>query len=222
MFDYRFYYRRNLPHYQPERATLFVTFRLAGSIPSHIVREFADDHARKLANLREQPDSDGRNQRISEEQRRAFGKWDAVLHRMDCGPRWLEDSRIADIVVKALQHRNGKVIRLHAYCLMPNHAHIVFTPLPKLDGSMHSLSSIMHSLKLRTAREGNRVLGLNGEFWHHENYDHVVRDEAEYGRIMEYVVNNPVKAGLVQEWQDWPWNYIDAELALASIVPQVA
>ena len=59
-----------------------------------------------------------------------------------------------------------------------------------------SLSSIMRSLNGRTAREANFALGRSGTFWEHENYDHVVRDEAELGRIITYVLGNPVKAGL--------------------------
>jgi putative transposase len=69
------------------------------------------------------------------------------------------------------------------------------------------MSAIMHSLKLYTAREANLVLGRTGSFWQHENYDHVVRDEAELRRIILYVVHNPVKAGLVEHWEDWKWTY---------------
>jgi REP element-mobilizing transposase RayT len=65
----------------------------------------------------------------------------------------------------------------------------------------------MHSLKRRTATESNRVLQRRGQFWHRESYDHIVRDEKELNRIRNYVLNNPVKAGLVERWQDWPWTY---------------
>ena len=47
--------------------------------------------------------------------------------------------------------------------------------------------------------------GIQGQFWQHESYDHVVRDEAELLRIRRYVLNNPVRAGLVQQWDEWPW-----------------
>jgi REP element-mobilizing transposase RayT len=77
------------------------------------------------------------------------------------------------------------------------------------DGTFHSLASIMHSLKRHTARQANLILGRTGDFWHHESYDHVVRDLDQYRRIVDYVLNNPVKAGLVAEWQDWPWGYCD-------------
>jgi len=65
----------------------------------------------------------------------------------------------------------------------------------------------MHSLKGFTATQANRVLRRKGEFWGHESYDHFVRNENELGRIIRYVLNNPVKAGLAARWQDWPWSY---------------
>ncbi len=70
----------------------------------------------------------------------------------------------------------------------------------------------MQSLKGYTARQGNLALGRRGAFWQHESFDHVVRDRAEFGRIINYVLNNPVKAGLVNHWQDWKWNYCRASL----------
>jgi REP element-mobilizing transposase RayT len=69
------------------------------------------------------------------------------------------------------------------------------------------MSAIMHSLKLYTARESNRLLGRIGQFWQHENYDHVLRNEAELNRITRYVLNNPVMAGVVEYWEDWKWSY---------------
>lgn len=70
-----------------------------------------------------------------------------------------------------------------------------------------AMSAIMQSLKGRAARQANLLLGRSGDFWQHENYDHIVRDEAERQRIVTYVLNNPAKANLVQHWQDWPWSY---------------
>lgn len=91
---------------------------------------------------------------------------------------------------------------------MPNHVPLVFTPLPKDNSDdYHSLASIMHSLKRYTSRQANKILGRTGQFWQHESYDHVVRDKAELERIILYVINNPVSAGLAQDWRDWPWTY---------------
>lgn len=164
-----------------------------------------------MATLKRQPASAEREEQIYLEQRRAFGRWDAALDALDGGPRWLEDPRIAQLLVESLHYRHGRVYDLHAFCIMPNHGHAVFTPLAKQDGSFYSLAAIMHSLKRYTARQANLILGRTGAFWQHENYDHVVRDLAEFQRIVAYVLNNPVKAGLVREWQDWPWSYMNPD-----------
>jgi putative transposase len=59
----------------------------------------------------------------------------------------------------------------------------------------------MHSIRQHTAFEANKVLGRNGRFWQPESHDHVVRDEQELQRIRRYILENPVKAGLVENWQ---------------------
>lgn len=205
--EYQISYRRHLPHIQPPGATLFVTFRLAGSIPAEVQRQLIAEARRIEANLLRIPDPQERERQAYLEQRHLFGKWDTVLHSVTSGPTWLREPKIADLIVESLHYHHNRVYDLDAFCVMPNHVHTVFTPLCKEGTSYHPISAIMQSLKGRTAYEANLLLGRKGDFWQHENYDHVVRDEVEWQRIISYVLNNPVKAGLVQKWQDWPWTY---------------
>ena len=209
--DYRFFYRRHLPHFQPPGATIFVTFRLAGSIPQAVLRELVAERQRVDAMLDGIADPVERSRRAYLEERRLFGKWDAALDSAQQGPFWLRDPRVAGLVEESLHHRDGGVYTLDAFCVMPNHVHLVCTPLPKPDGTYHALTAILHSLKRYTARQSNLLLGREGQFWQHESYDHVVRDEDELYRIIAYVMNNPVKAGLVATCEEWPWTYV-AEL----------
>jgi len=151
------------------------------------------------------------------------------------GPLWLKEERVAGIVDEALRYRDGEVYRLDAYCVMPNHVHTVFAPyltetrakelaeraierkrnaqnrLMPADAGEDKinvvLASIMQSLKGWTAHQCNLALDRKGQFWQHESFDHVIRDQTEWERIVNYVVNNPVKAGLVEDWQDWKWSY---------------
>lgn len=70
----------------------------------------------------------------------------------------------------------------------------------------------MHTLKLFTAKECNQHLGVKGRpFWQSESYDRVVRDKAELYRIISYVLDNPLKAGLVENRKDWLWSYIKSD-----------
>ena len=148
-------------------------------------------------------------------------KFEDILHKAECGPTWLKEERIARIVADSLHERDGKVYRLDAYSIMSNHVHAVFSPflserdlreilLPeglRFVSRTPPLDVIMKSLKGYTAWECNRVLQRKGTFWQAESYDHVVRDGGEFQRIVNYVLNNPVKAGLVKDWRDWKWNY---------------
>jgi putative transposase len=211
-FSYKQFYRRRLPHIQPEGATFFVTFRLAGSLPAEVIemlREEQEQSDRLLAQIADKTERDRQTDLFS---RRWFGKWDEFLDKASTGPKHLANEQIADMLFESIQYRDGKVYDLEAFCIMSNHAHVVFKPPENTNGKFQSLSTIMHSLKRHTARKANLLLGQEGVFWQHESYDHYVRDEAELGRIIQYVVNNPVKAGLVDDWRNWTWTYCRYDL----------
>lgn len=65
------------------------------------------------------------------------------------------------------------------------------------------ISKIMKFIKGISAREANKLLQKKGIFWQTESYDHIVRDETELGKIIKYVIYNPVKAKLIEKWADW-------------------
>jgi putative transposase len=123
------------------------------------------------------------------------------------GPDWLRNPQVAALVAEAMHHFAGVRYELLSYCIMPNHVHVVFTPLLKAASTYYPLAQIMHTMRGYSAGRANRVLGRTGAFWQHESYDHYVRSPAELERIIAYVQNNPVKAGLVADWQAWPWTY---------------
>jgi REP element-mobilizing transposase RayT len=205
--DYKASYHRNLPHIQPPGATLFVTFRLAGSLPQIVIAQWRKEQ-RWLRQLAQSNPS--HYERVKPDfERKWFAKFEEILDGAAVGPVWLSDERIADVVAESLHHRHGKAYRLDAYSIMSNHVHAVIKPLPISVGedSDRALSAIMQSLKGYTAFQCNKLLSREGEFWAHESYDHWIRDNDEWQRIVAYVLNNPVKGGCVQRWQDWKWNY---------------
>lgn len=212
MTDHRVFYRRNLPHWQLAGATLFVTFRLAGSLPQSVIaalrekRELEERALSRIGDLKE------REKQADLHSRLAFGWWDTALEASSEGPRWLAEPQVATVAVEALHYRDEQVYDLVAFCVMPNHVHLVCTPLKREDGTYHALQGILHSLKRFTARRANQILERQGAFWQAESYDHVVRDADELARVVRYVINNPVKAGLVSDWEAWPWTYVRFEL----------
>lgn len=229
-YDFKQFSRRKLPHIHPPGAILFVTFRLAGSVPKAVLqewkaeKEWLEHELLRVAREAKETDTiEARNHeaRLIAFQRRWFLRFEEVLHRAEHGPTWLKDEGIAKLVADSIRYRDGKVYRLDAYCIMSNHVHAVFKPFlnerslrvkddaEKLSFESNDppLSVIMHSLKSYTANQANKILKRSGTFWEAESYDHVIRDEQEYHRVIAYVLNNPVKAGLVKDWREWPWSW---------------
>ncbi len=107
------------------------------------------------------------------------------------------------------QGEEERLYRLYAYTVMSNHVHVLLHPLEDAQtGKPVPLARITKLLKGRTARYANQKLGRVGQhFWTHESYDHWSRNENETRRIVAYILNNPVKAGLVSEVSAWPWSW---------------
>jgi putative transposase len=152
------YYRRRLPHWIPDHATLFMTWRLAGSIPPRSPDVLTVDNTGRTS----------------------FRVQDERMDRSIRGPFWLRQPWIASMVEDALRYgeTTRRFYHLYAGVIMPNHVHVVFEP--------HStLSTIMRWLKGRTGREANRHLGRTGmPFWQDESCDQLIRtNETQTDRL---------------------------------------
>jgi len=88
---------------------------------------------------------------------------------------------------------------------MPDHVHMVFTPLRDEDGCTYDLSEIMQGIKGASARSINKALGRKGQVWQDESFDHVLRSDESVRAKVEYICQNPVRKGLVEEENDYPW-----------------
>ncbi len=84
---------------------------------------------------------------------------------------------------------------------MPNHVHVVVEPI---EGSR--LGAIVQAWKSFTAHRANSVLRRTGPFWHKDYFDRFIRDEGHLARTIDYVENNPVKAGLASTANSWQWS----------------
>lgn len=205
--DYKEYYKRNLPHIQPPGATLFITARLAESLPLEVAKRLKAERGAILKALRTVPKGSKEWEEMYLALRLHFAKYDKLLDRADYGPTWLSEPRVADLVAGAIHHRDGLVYDLEAFTIMSNHCHMEITPFQKEDGTYIAMSAIMHSLKTYTARRANKLLNREGQFWQQESYDHYARNPEEAERIAIYIANNPPNAGLVEKWHDWSWTY---------------
>jgi REP element-mobilizing transposase RayT len=127
---------------------------------------------------------------------------DRQLQAATTGPRWLRDPQVADAVSQALL-AGADVYRwyeLEAWVVMPNHVHVLLQPRVPLRKALDNLKS-------GSARAANELLGRKGlPFWQDESYDHWVRSDIERQRIIRYIEQNPVSAGLMGNIQDWKWS----------------
>lgn len=109
--------------------------------------------------------------------------------------------RIADEVVEAILWRDTRQYQLHAFCVMPDHVHLLFQQIPQ-----HPLASILRGLKSRTALRANGILGREGQFWERESWDTYMRNGTHAQTCARYIENNPVRAGLVDAPEHYPWS----------------
>lgn len=107
------------------------------------------------------------------------------------------------LVLHAALHFDQQRYTLWAAVVMPDHVHLLLTPLEREPGQWWSLSSITHSLKAYTAKQVNAGLRRSGALWMQESFDRIVRDEEELVEKWQYIRSNPVKRGLCERAQDW-------------------
>lgn len=167
--------RGYLPHCDTPGLLQAITFRLADSLPSDA-----------LTRLRQETSDTKRHQQIE------------TLLDAGHGECWLRQPAIADIVENALLHSDGQRYRLLAWCIMPNHVHVLIEtmegwPLPR----------IVQSWKSYSAKVINHHLGRIGTVWMSDYHDRYMRDDAHLAAVISYMHNNPVKAGLVTQAIDW-------------------
>lgn len=173
--------RGYLPHFESAGTAQAVTFRLADSLPRPVLAQIES----AVADLGAKTDS---------ERRRRIEDWlDAAG-----GSCWLRDPRIAGLVEDAILFLDRRKYHLHAWVVMPNHVHVLLTPI----GPM-TLAVIIHSLKSYTAKEANRLLCRTGTFWQREYFDRAIRDSDHFRDAVAYIEANPLKAGLCARVGDW-------------------
>ena len=115
------------------------------------------------------------------------------------GERLLADPRCASIVQDELLHHDSERYRLLAWCIMPNHVHVVIEQNTDLAG-------IVRRWKSWTARAINRALDRQGQVWRRDYFDRFARNEQHLSTMIWYVEQNPVAAGLAFEAAAWPWS----------------
>ena len=169
--------RGYLPHFDNPETLQSITFRLADTLPQ------------SKKHLWEEEDTQLKYQKIE--------------HLLDqgLGECWLKDPAIAIIVENAFLHFDSARYHLLAWVIMPNHVHLLI----ETKGGF-ALGDVIHSWKSYTSLKANKALSRNGDFWAPDYFDRYIRNHDHYQRVVRYIHNNPVKAGLAADSKDWPWS----------------
>jgi REP element-mobilizing transposase RayT len=120
--------------------------------------------------------------------------------------RWVLPERIRHVVLESCLHDNGIRFDLKVAVIMPDHVHLIFTPFVDTHAmEICSLATIMDAIKGASAHRVNKILQRKGKVWQTESFDHVLRASENLDAKIQYVLENPVRAGLVREWREYPW-----------------
>jgi putative transposase len=90
---------------------------------------------------------------------------------------------------------------VHAYCLMPNHVHLLLTP-----ATTQSCAQLMKHLGQRYAQHINRTYARSGTLWEGRFRSCLVEAERYFLACQRYIELNPVRAGLVRQPAGYPWS----------------
>jgi|SRR5882672_3604450 len=120
--------------------------------------------------------------------------------------RWTLPDWARDVVLGCCRHDHELKYDLDVAVVMPDHAHLIFTPLiDEKQCTAASLAEIMKGIKGSSAHAINHRLGRHGPIWQEESFDHVLRSSESLDQKVKYVLENPVRGGLVKDWHDYRW-----------------
>ena len=129
--------------------------------------------------------------------------WEKVEQYLNAGHGacHLRNERAAQLVENALLHFDSERYRLLAWVVMPNHVHALIETFEH-----HPLDAVLHSWKSFTGNRINQLFRRNGMLWQPEYFDRFIRSEQHLSFSIRYIEDNPVKAGLVNKVEDWPFS----------------
>jgi REP element-mobilizing transposase RayT len=120
--------------------------------------------------------------------------------------RWILPEVARSIVLESCLHDEGTKINLLVVVVMPDHVHVIFTPLVnQQDMEVYSLAEITDAIKGASAHKINRAMLRQGRVWQSESFDHVLRSSESLRQKVQYLLDNPVRQGLAEQWEKYPW-----------------
>lgn len=188
--EQEWYSRGYLPHRDAPRLIQSVTYRLADSLPQEKLKLLSD----QLACIP--------NDRMEIERRKRIEEWlDAGM-----GCCALAHAEVARFVQNAFLHFHGDRYHLHAWCVMPNHVHVLVEPLMDLAVLVQGWKSFTSRWILRQNQRLALQIPATNQLWMREYWDRYIRDAEHYQKVVDYIHLNPVRAGLCRTPDEWHWS----------------
>ncbi|WP_187271149.1 transposase [Neolewinella aurantiaca] len=206
-----------LPHQPLDHRPVHVTYRLAGSLPKAALKTISARHEACKAELEIKAKTHPGILQSGVYASELFSlnaryelDIDEALHTIASGPFYLQDSDLAhEIIDSWLFLQKESAVYVYAVCVMGNHVHALIRAPDGLDTV--DIGALMNRHKAHTARVCNKLIGKTGtQFWEHFYFDRTVH-RGKFERVMWYVLNNPVKSRLVEDWQDWAGTYLNPD-----------
>jgi REP element-mobilizing transposase RayT len=207
--------RNYLPHIENQRYQM-ITYRLYDSVPQEVIEQWKREVEVGVGVRASSPlcNADAAigtqasslpNQRAGSPHSNSKEREKLVMidkyEDSGVGQCFMRDDRVAQIVKDTLFYYDGKKYKIIAWCIMPNHVHILISLLKTV-----SLSEIIHSWKSYSANQINKLLNRTGQVWMMEYFDRYIRDYDHFEKVVNYIHNNPVKAGLVKSPSEYRWS----------------
>jgi REP element-mobilizing transposase RayT len=177
--------RGYLPHLDAPGELQVLTFRLGDALPKQVVERWREE-------LRLEPESAAAME---------LGKRIARYEDAGYGESLLKIAQHAEAVEGCLLHADGVKYRLLDWCVMPNHVHAMIGTVEGV-----KLGDIVRSWKTYSAKLINGWTGQTGALWEEDYHDRYIREESHFHSARSYIRNNPVRAGLCQKPEEWPWS----------------
>ncbi len=123
------------------------------------------------------------------------------------------------LAMASCRHDHRKKYELYVAVVMPDHVHLILTPgIDRQRREIYPLFAIMRDIKASSARAINQRLNRNGRVWQDESFDHVLRASEQLDAKIQYILENPVRRGLVADWREYPWVWQRQDQAVAEMM----
>ena len=212
--------RKYLPHFENQRYQM-ITYRLYDSVPRDVIEQWKREvgvgmQAARLPNVAGEPPAPKSQPAslanagepsallmpttLQQKQRQMLVLIDKY-EDTGYGQCFMKNDNVAQIIRDNLMFHNGKKYNLLKWCIMPNHVHTLIEVFSGI-----SLSEILHCWRSYTAHQINKLLNRTGQVWMMEYFDRYIRDSYHFEKVVNYIHNNPVKAGLVKSPSEYRWS----------------